>query len=771
MEFKSVVSIGPRTIGRMSPVTLSTIPLSKHPTRCEFQPVSGNFFTPFLSSPSLIPDTHTFPSSPLSPLSLSNSPTLVRLTSSQPPVVINVTPQRAHPPGIKIYESPHATMWLNPNGFNLPDPFSRSATMGRGEGTPDSSPLYHQTLPFPDPHQRSVSCQFPSSTQFIPPPNPSSPGSGSPLFSSGSQKPKIGPPKLKVVSSPSYLSPGLTDSPSPLSSLPPTNPVSRGGRINHRQSSDPFSSGFNLGHSPTSQIRVIHRSPSIDNCSQLLFPSMSFLEQSPLQSHSPLEMSMPDLNLLTPISLSRVSTDARGAIPSGYPDSCRDSPRSPLTSDSSEPSSLCDPLSLHRLLASGETSMVSSDDRSYPAPVISSDHRELTTLPDLGNLDPTQSPPDRVVAKYTDDLNIIKIHEAIMTRFAYQELEIPSLRAQIQTLHTLSPSEMTINQYRDLLETRQSHQSRLHDLENRTSFMTYISLTLPILKTYKLVSSDASKGIVSIRKIGQHAQTDPNIIAHRLQIIQQYLEIARDYIILDVIHINPTQARCPGCGIDFSLIPINEQSGLCICECGVERENLSNDTLYKDSTRVTIGNRNNYEDWENFEKALIRYQGRQLNKPPQKLYDQLDAYFLKIQKCLGSEIRSRPHLPDGKKSGTSRSMMLDALCETSNSSYYDDVNLIMNTYWGWKLPDVSHLESQIMQDYYLTQQIYNSEPHHGRDASLNTQFRLYVHLLSVGHPCARDDFKIQTSRDSLEFHQEIWKKMCEKTSVKFFPVI
>ena len=396
---------------------------------------------------------------------------------------------------------------------------------------------------------------------------------------------------------------------------------------------------------------------------------------------------------------------------------------------------------------------------------------ELTTLPELGEIEPTESPPDRVVAKYSEDLNIIKIHEAIMTRFAYEEAEIPGLRTQVQTSQQGLHPGMTINERRQYLQHVNSMQSRLEDLQNRTALTNYLGRSLSILKAYKLVSSDASKGIVSIRRLGQKQEADPEKIANRLNIIQQYLEIARDYIILDVVQISQIKARCPGCGIDFSQVMIDEESGLCICDCGVERENLSQHSLYKNSTRVNIGNRNNYEDWENFEKALIRYQGRQQNKPPQKLYDQLDAYYRKIQKSLGAEIRARPSLSDGKKEGTSRQMMLDALCETNNTAYYDDVNLVMNVYWGWKLPDVAHLETQIMQDYYSTQQVYNSEPHQGRDASLNTQFRLYVHLLAVGHRCCRDDFKIQTSRDSLEFHQEMWKKMCDKTGVKFHPVI
>jgi len=130
-----------------------------------------------------------------------------------------------------------------------------------------------------------------------------------------------------------------------------------------------------------------------------------------------------------------------------------------------------------------------------------------------------------------------------------------------------------------------------------------------------------------------------------------------------------------------------------------------------------------------------------------------------------------PLTENGRKKGTSREMMFEALSDTNNSAFYDDINLILHLYWGWELPNISHLEERIMEDYINTQQVYNSILKKDRDASLNIQFRLYVHLKAVGYPCTKDDFKIQTSRDSLIFHNEVWKEMCEKTGIKFHPVI
>lgn len=731
-----------------------------------------------------LPDTRALDVSHLSPLKLSKTPT-----------VVNVTPQKSRHPSIKVYESPHATMWLTPESsntyanINLPDSAAREGYPSLGEGP--SSPRHH----------RSISCL----------------AAGIPATVAVTPEPKRHSNRQKKTPSVSQASQGILTLPSHHNR-------------NHRQSSDPgnFKSmvrvgpGFSPTRFPASdsqrgrmvensedrsrrelessrlagpQVRAVHspnprqsfRPPSRSSLEMddMLHGIASQWETSnPLPTpKTPTMMGLPGINLHNPTYRSEGPPASRGSHLGKGSDfkvqPLRDEPPVTSTSTPPPPVALWTTSSAKTRDLSGNAgecngSKIPVSVRAAPTPFGSDEDLELTRLPELGETEMTENPPDRVVAKYSEDLNIIKIHEAIMTRFAYEEAEIPGLQARLQPGHREIAglhSGMTVNERREYLQNVESMTSRLRHLQNRTALTNYLDKSLSILKAYKLVSSDASKGIVSIRKLGQKPEVDPERISNRLNIIQQYLEVARDYISLDVVHINQIKARCPGCGIDFAQVVIDEESGLCICDCGVERENLSQHSLYKDSTRVNIGNRNNYEDWENFEKALIRYQGRQQNKPPQKLYDQLDVYYRKIQKSLGAEIRSRPSLSDGKKDGTSRQMMLDALCETNNSAYYDDVNLVMNVYWGWKLPDVSHLENQIMQDYYLTQQVYNSEPHQGRDASLNTQFRLYVHLLAVGHRCSRDDFKIQTSRDSLEFHQEMWKKMCDKTGVKFHPVI
>ena len=382
-----------------------------------------------------------------------------------------------------------------------------------------------------------------------------------------------------------------------------------------------------------------------------------------------------------------------------------------------------------------------------------------------------QEPPDLVKGTYTNDLNINKIHEAILLRFEIFTKNVPKYKEQLEELILITLNETKPeNEVKIINKEIKKLQSIINDYENNISYNKYISESAHLLEEYNKVASNASKGVVFFKK--QAEKEDKSIITHRLYIIREYIDVAKNYIRLKLNHKMDNKTTCDSCGADISKNLVDEDLGLIICpKCGYERENISYNSTYKDIQRVNLSNRNNYDDCENFRKALLRFQGKQNHRPPSKLYEQLDDYFTRIKKPVSKDILSLPLSEDGKKKGTSREMMFEALSETNNSAYYDDINLILHIYWGWELPDISYLEEKIMEDYINTQQVYNSIVQKDRNASLNIQFRLYVHLKAVGYPCSKDDFKIQTSRDSLIFHNEMWKTMCEKTGIKFYPVI
>jgi hypothetical protein len=382
-----------------------------------------------------------------------------------------------------------------------------------------------------------------------------------------------------------------------------------------------------------------------------------------------------------------------------------------------------------------------------------------------------RDPPDLVRGTYSTDLNINKINEAILFRFEYFEDSIPLYEQQVEEfILSMEDNSKPDNEIKLIKQKVSKLDEKINDYKKKISYNTYINATKSLLEKYNKVASSSSKGIVFFKKTKE--KEDDHIVNYRLKIIREYLDIAKEYIRLEINQKIDINFICPGCGMDLSKMFVDQDSGLSLCpSCGYEKESVSYNSTYKDSLRVNSSTRNNYDDCENFRKALYRFQGRQSNRPPAKLYEQLDAYFTKIKKSVSSEVLKLPITEDGKKKGTSREMMFEALSETNNSAYYDDINVILHIYWGWELPNISHVEERIMEDYINTQQVFNSISKKDRNASLNIQFRLYVHLKAVNYPCTKDDFKIQTSRDSLIFHNEIWKQMCEETGIKFHPVI
>ena len=175
------------------------------------------------------------------------------------------------------------------------------------------------------------------------------------------------------------------------------------------------------------------------------------------------------------------------------------------------------------------------------------------------------------------------------------------------------------------------------------------------------------------------------------------------------------------------------------------------------------------EDVNNFVKILDKFEGKTSLIIDNHLIELLDNYFLGLGMKKGSEIKKIPCNLDGKKDGTTRKLMWNALEYLNYSQYYDETSYICNIYWGWKLPDITKYRDQLIKDYQLTQNIWNSiKSEYKRSASLGTQFRLYVQLMAVGYPhCNRDDFKIQENIESLRLHNDAWKRMCEKCNIKY----
>ena len=393
----------------------------------------------------------------------------------------------------------------------------------------------------------------------------------------------------------------------------------------------------------------------------------------------------------------------------------------------------------------------------------------------------TDALPDKIEGTYKYDFNIMDIHNLILKRFQYQrDHEINKLENELRA------EECKINRKQNMVERKSSLRvisrikKSIDDILTDKSFRDYIHKIQPLTDAYSLLGSISkivsfAKNKRSNEEFEDEAPEGSENQMKRHQLILDFIEIARKYIQIDLIREVKEGNNCPACGtkLDDSMSSM-DANGISVCsDCGIERISVVRTRFYQDNAR-TNNSGNNYEDRANFNKVLMRYQGKQHDKPPKKLYDILNKYFLdhetpKID-LNGDGVRKfvtpdyiRNNIPinkEGEKNGTSRSLMYKALKETGNSDYYDHINVILNEVWRWKLPDVSYLEDRIMEDYDASQRIYELLPK-DRKSSLNSQFRLFKHLRRLGHPCKSKDFRIPTTHDILEFHNTMWSKMCE----------
>ena len=360
--------------------------------------------------------------------------------------------------------------------------------------------------------------------------------------------------------------------------------------------------------------------------------------------------------------------------------------------------------------------------------------------------------PDRICGDYIYDYNILNIHQIILKKFQQDK---NNKLSDIE--RKLNMENIKIRQKQTLIERKHSR-NKIQEIENKilkynedTDKKDYLTAAKPLIKAYKKIKPISTIISFTNNKINDEIKCEESEAEQnfRHKIISKYLEIARKYICIDLIRKNPEIKTCcedPDIFMD--------ESGSDVCNnCGLEKINIVKTQFYSDSSRLN-NSKNNYEDRANFVKVLMRFQGKQINKPGKELYERLNKYFLERGLKSSEEYNAMSLLPDGTKPGTSREMMFEALSNIGCSGHYDDINLICSIFFGWELPNISHLEDAIMQDYDDFQKVYENLPDlEGRKSSLNSQWKLFILLLRRGYPCKSKDFKIPTTPSILEFHK------------------
>ena len=345
--------------------------------------------------------------------------------------------------------------------------------------------------------------------------------------------------------------------------------------------------------------------------------------------------------------------------------------------------------------------------------------------------------PTKIEDTYKDDYDIMYVHNIILNTIKQEKFTLPNLYKQLNALNQSLLTLQTYNVKKDTLKNRDDLEDHIKNINNNTKLIEYQKASEPLITQYTLLKKNNQE---------------------RLKVIQQYLKLAKKYIVIHVTRVIDAKIVCLNCKATLEEVSNGNGAIRCI-GCNNEYQAI-NATKYTDNYNMQYINTDN--DDENFAKALMRYQGLQ-NTPPKIIFEKLNVYFKQRGFPDAETIRAMPYNDQGKKGNTNKKMLCTALASVGYASFYEDSSLIGAILFDWKLPDLTHLKDTILEHYAITQKSFYKIPSNVRQriSSLGTQYRLWRHLQLVGHQCCVEDFKIAENNDSLQNHHRLWRMMVE----------
>lgn len=368
---------------------------------------------------------------------------------------------------------------------------------------------------------------------------------------------------------------------------------------------------------------------------------------------------------------------------------------------------------------------------------------------------------------FSENLDIMELHDFILKKFEFEKQHksrILSLLIGIER-EKLSKPLFKI-ELKNIMQNIKKLQTELYNTQNDFYKNQYLSKVKIFIDIFQIIGF--KKKVITFGSTKQNKKDDIITNKQRRFIIEKFVDIFNRYHDLNITYPTNSKTICQVCKYDLTKYSSEDIGGTVCPRCNTEKTALIHTCIVSD---IKFNNsKDGYEDRENFWKALQRFQGKQNNHIPERLYKELDEYFKSFGLPSGEQTCKMELTKKGTRGNTSRSMMFKALSETNNSVFYEDVNLICHLYWGWLLPDISADEDQIMTDYDMTQEVFKKIPK-DRRSSLNAQYRLWQHLRIRGYKYPIDDFKIVKTPDILVEHDRIMKIMCEECQLQFLPAL
>lgn len=309
---------------------------------------------------------------------------------------------------------------------------------------------------------------------------------------------------------------------------------------------------------------------------------------------------------------------------------------------------------------------------------------------------------------------------------------------------------------KNLQDERVSLEKKIHDIENNDVLAEYICISHKIISEYM----DILKIPVNISFVGK--KTEANYDSRKEELLQEFLEIAKNYIPIKFYKREQSRSLSCECG---NSTEFTYTDNTITCEiCGIERSVYTIQTNFKDIDRVNLSQKYKYSKRVYFRDTVNRYEGKQNRKIEKAVYDDVDNWFDKHNLLIESQ-----NFHDRHRNITKDHLYM-ALSETGHNLHYEDINLIHNQFTGIPCPDISHIRNELFEDFDRVMDVYDSL-NVDRINSLNSQYILYQLLKRRKVKINENDFGMLKTRDRLIDYDEIYQKICLKLEWTFIPIV
>ena len=321
----------------------------------------------------------------------------------------------------------------------------------------------------------------------------------------------------------------------------------------------------------------------------------------------------------------------------------------------------------------------------------------------------------KINGAYSTDIDIKSIHLIIKDVFSYNIYETSNIEEKIRDIDkSIEKSRGSFLRYQSLVDERKKLKENLEKFSEK-GWHNYIEKVKDILEKYSTLTTYKKNKKIYIggsKKEDFDLDEDKKLWI-RLELIRNFIRIAKNYIDIDILFHPPYVIGCTDCDLTLDEMNIDDEHGVYVCDCNdIFGRVYTTETHNIDPDKIDNSVKNSYDDKTNFIRRLKSYQGIQTRKIPTELLEMLDNHLVtKYRLPPAKEIREMQPDENGHKGSpkTSVKLLIDALKETGYSAHFQDINPICYELWGWVCPSIEHLVPTILDNYTKTQKVVIAE--------------------------------------------------------------